>query len=77
MLIVNLRKAMAQYQMATGEKLTYQTLAEGTGISINTLQSVAARPGYNTNLSTIETLCTALECKPGDILELLKSPDGD
>ena len=70
MLHVKLREAMEAYRQRTGVRLTYDALADRTGISVATLQSLAARPGYNTRLSTIERLCAALECAPGDLLEL-------
>lgn len=69
---------MEAYRQRTGVRLTYDTLAERTGIAITTLQSLATRPGYNTRLSTIERLCRVLECAPGDLLELqdgTKNPD--
>ncbi|WP_419182950.1 helix-turn-helix domain-containing protein [Pseudomonas fulva] len=59
---------MDLYRQRTGVRLTYEAIAERTGISVATLQSLAARPGYNTRLSTIEKLCQALECSPGDLL---------
>ena len=70
MIIVKLRDAMEAHRRRTGTRLTYEVLAEQTGIAITTLQSLAARPGYNTRLSTIERLCIALGCTPGDLLEL-------
>lgn len=77
MLRVRLREAMDAYRKRTGVRLTYQTLADATGLSIATLQSLATRPAYNTRLSTIERLCSALQCQPGDLLELTESTDGD
>lgn len=73
MIRINLRKAMDAYRQRTGVRLTYPILSKRTSISVDTLQSIAARPGYNTRLSTIERLCRALECTPGDILELPKA----
>jgi len=70
MLRIRLREAMDAYARKTGKRTTYETLAEASGISISTLQSIAARPDYNTRLSTVEKLCVALECQPGDLLEL-------
>jgi len=70
MIRVKLRDAMEAYRQRTGIKLTYELLAEQTGIALTTLQSLAARPGYNTRLSTIEKLCVALQCSPGDLLEM-------
>lgn len=70
---IRLREALESYHESTGERLTYKALAEKTGISVETLQSMAARPGYNTRLSTIERLCLVLGCTPGDLLELSPS----
>lgn len=70
MLYVKLRETMEAYRQRTGVRLTYDMIAEQTGISVATLQSLAARPGYNTRLSTIERLCRVLQCTPGDLLAL-------
>lgn len=69
-LVVKLREAMESHRRRTGIRLTYASLARETGISSSTLQSLAARRGYNTRLSTIARLCVALDCAPGDLLEL-------
>ena len=76
MIRVKLREAMDAYRHRTGTKLTYELLAEQTGIALATLQSLAARAGYNTRLSTIEKLCRALECTPGDLLEMSTDSEG-
>ncbi len=70
MIVIRLREAIDRYRDRTGERLTYEVLAEQTGLSVATLQSLAARPDYNTRMSTIEKLCRALQCTPGDLLEL-------
>lgn len=67
---LKLREAMDAHRKRTGVRLTYRALAEAAGLSVSTLQSLAARPSYNTRLSTIERLCIALGCGPGDLLEL-------
>ena len=81
MITVKLREAMDAHGRRTGVRLPYESLAEQTGISSNTLQSLAARPGYNTRLSTVEKLCHALGCTPGELLELSTdsggAPDAD
>lgn len=77
MLRIKLREAMEAYRARTGVRLTYRTLAEAAGLSVSTLQSLAARPTYNTRLSTIASLCVALGCTPGDLLELNGTNDGD
>ncbi|MEO1149922.1 MAG: helix-turn-helix transcriptional regulator [Pseudomonadota bacterium] len=48
--------------------MTYEVLAQKAGLSRATLESIASRKTYNTRLSTIDILCTALECHPGDLL---------
>lgn len=70
MIHVKLREVMEAYRQRTGVRLTYEIISEQTGIAVATLQSLAARPGYNTRLSTVEKLCRVLECLPGDLLEL-------
>lgn len=70
MIYIRIREVMDSYRRRTGVRLTYETIAEMSGISVATLQSLAARPGYNTTLSTIEKLCTIFGCEPGELLEL-------
>jgi DNA-binding Xre family transcriptional regulator len=70
MIRIKLREAMEAYRKRTGTRVTYPLLSKWTSISVDTLQSLAVRPGYNTRLSTIEKLCRALKCSPGDLLEL-------
>lgn len=77
MLKLRLREVMDAYRLRTGTRLTYDTLAQLSGLSIATIQSLAARPSYNTTLSTIERLCRALGCQPGELLELDNSGEYD
>ena len=70
MIHIRLREAIGRHMTSSGEKLTYQMLAERTGIAVDTLQSLATRPAYNTTLTTVEKLCVALHCEPGDLLFL-------
>ena len=67
---VKLREAMEDYRQRTGKRMTYELLSERTGLSRATLESLASRESYNTTLSTIEKLCSALGCEPADLLEL-------
>lgn len=74
MIRVKLREALEAYRRRTGQRLTYEGLSERIGVSVATLQSVAARPDYNTRLSTIDSICRALGCTPCDLLELVDDP---
>lgn len=70
MIRVKLREAMESHRHRTGERMTYERLAQLTGLSRQTLESLASRPGYNSTLDTIAKLCRALDCVPGDLLVL-------
>lgn len=61
---------MESHRRRTGERMTYERLAKLTGLSRQTLESLASRPGYNSTLDTIAKLCRALGCQPGDLLVL-------
>jgi putative transcriptional regulator len=76
MIRVRLRHAMRLHAERTGRKVTYESLSETTGIAVATLQSLGSRQGYNATLSTIERICRALECTPGDLLVLDDDVDG-
>ena len=71
MLRVRLKEAMEDYRRRTGERITYEWLSERTGLARATLESLATRQSYNPRLSTIEKLCNALNCMPGDLLVLI------
>ena len=70
MIRVKLREAMADHRRRTGERMTYERLAQATGLSRRTIESLASRPGYNSTLDTIAKLCHVLGCRPGDLLVL-------
>lgn len=76
MIRVELREAIEAYQAKHGVKLTYQQIAEQTSLGLATLQSLAARPDYNTRLSTIDKLCGFLGCEPSDLLVYIADENG-
>ncbi len=59
---------MASYSQKIGKRLTYQQLAEMTGISKATLEAIGSRPDYNTTLAVLDTLCQSLDCSISDLL---------
>jgi DNA-binding Xre family transcriptional regulator len=61
---------MEEHRRRTGERITYESLAHRTGLARATLESLASRQTYNTRLSTIEKICRALGCTPGELLEI-------
>ena len=70
LIVIKLRETMTSYESRTGEKMTYEMLSARTGLSRATIESLASRPAYNPRLSTIALLCEALDCTPGELLEL-------
>ncbi len=65
---VRLKEAIRRHQARTGKRVTYLSLAEGTGLSRATIESIATRKNYNPSLDVIARLCHALGCSPGDLL---------
>jgi DNA-binding Xre family transcriptional regulator len=73
MLRVRLREALEAAERRLGQRITYDDLAQLTGLARATLEAIGSRPQYNPRLSTIERLCQALDCAPADLLEF--NPD--
>ncbi len=62
-IVVNLDVMMAKRKMSSGE------LAEIIGISPANLSILKTGKAKAIRFSTLEAICQALECQPGDILE--------
>ena len=62
-IVVNIDIMLARRKMSSGE------LAEKIGISPTNLSILKTGKAKAVRFSTLEALCRALECQPGDILE--------
>ena len=62
-IIVNLDVMMAK------RKIKLQELAEKVGVSVPNLSILKTGKAKAIRFSTLEAICQALECQPGDILE--------
>ncbi len=62
-IVVNLDVVMAQRKMSSGE------LAEKVGITQANLSILKTGKAKAIRFSTLEAICRALDCQPGDILE--------
>ena len=62
-IIVNLDVMMAKRKMSSSE------LAERIGITNANLSILKTGKGKAIRFSTLDAICKALDCKPGDILE--------
>lgn len=68
-IIVNLDVMMAKRKMSLGE------LAQKVDITMANLSVLKNNKARAVRFSTLEAICQALECQPGDILEFV--PDGE
>lgn len=65
-IIVNLDVMMAKRKMSLNE------LSEKVNITLANLSILKTGKAKAIRFSTLEAICEALECQPGDILEYLK-----
>lgn len=63
MIIVNLDVMLARRKMRLGD------LADQVGISIQNLSVLKTGKARAVRFSTLDALCKALDCQPGDLLE--------
>jgi putative transcriptional regulator len=68
MIVVNLDVMMARRKMSLGE------LAEKVDLTLANLSILKNNKARAVRFSTLEAVCRALDCQPGDILEYV--PDG-
>ena len=62
-IVVNIDVMLARRKMSSGE------LAEKVGITATNLSILKTGKAKAVRFSTLEALCRALDCQPGDILE--------
>lgn len=67
-IVVNLDVVMAQRKISSGD------LAEKVGISQANLSILKTGKAKAVRFSTLEALCEALHCQPGEILEYRPEP---
>ena len=68
-IVVNLDVMMARRKMSLGE------LAQRVDITMANLSILKNNKARAIRFSTLEAICKALDCQPGDILEYV--PDGE
>ncbi|MCR4670915.1 MAG: helix-turn-helix transcriptional regulator [Saccharofermentans sp.] len=69
MIIVNLDVMMARRKMSSGE------LASRIGITQANLSILKNQKAKAVRFSTLNDICKALDCQPGDILEYQPDPE--
>ena len=68
-IIVNVDVMLARRKMSSGE------LAERIGISPTNLSILKTGKAKGVRFSTLDALCKALECQPGDLLEFRENAE--
>ncbi len=68
-IVVNLDVIMAKRKMSAGE------LAEKIGITPANLSILKNNKAKAIRFSTLEEICSVLDCQPGDILEYVKEDE--
>ena len=52
-------------------RMKLKDLAEATGLAVNNLSVLKTNKARAIRFSTLEALCKALDCTPGDLLEFI------
>ena len=68
MIVVNVDVMLARRKMSSGE------LAQRVGITAANLSILKTGKAKAIRFSTLEALCQALDCQPGDLLEYVPDP---
>jgi putative transcriptional regulator len=69
-IVVNLDVMMAKRKMSLNE------LSEKVDITLSNLSILKTGKAKAIRFSTLEAICKALHCQPGDILEFVEEEDG-
>lgn len=64
MLTFDLKSLIQDYEARTGVHLSYSEVATMTGLSVDTVKSIANRPNYNATLQVISDIASALGGNP-------------
>ena len=62
--------------MLAKRKMNLSELSERVGITLSNLSILKTGKARAIRFSTLEKICEALDCQPGDILEYIKADTG-
>lgn len=68
-IVVNLDVVMAKRKMSLNE------LSDKVGLTLSNLSILKTGKAKAIRFSTLETICSVLECQPGDILEYVNDQE--
>ena len=64
-------------RMLADRKMSLNELSEHVGVSNVNLSRIKTGKVSGVRFSTLNAICKALDCQPGDILEYIPDPEGD
>jgi len=70
-----LKLLVVQRELATGQKLTYERLAEEIGLSKTTLNRLAENKTDRIDFLTLDKLCAYFGCTVADLLRYEPGPE--
>jgi len=59
------------------KQMKLKDLAEATGLAVNNLSILKTNKARAIRFSTLNAICKALECTPGDLIEYVPDEDKD
>jgi putative transcriptional regulator len=59
------------------ERMKLKDLAEATGLAVNNLSILKTNKARAIRFSTLNSLCKALNCTPGDLIEYIPDENAD
>ena len=59
------------------KRMKLKDLAEATGLAVNNLSILKTNKARAIRFSTLNSLCRALDCTPGDLIEYIPDQGGD
>lgn len=64
-----LKQVIADKEFRAGKRITFEEIAQETGIHRTTLSKISGVRGYNTTTDNIDKLCRYFGCQVGELME--------
>lgn len=75
MIFYKIKDLTLKHKRDTGNSLTYEDIAQATGLARNTIARMASRTDYVTTTATLEKLCQFFRVPIEEFMEI--QPDSD
>ena len=69
MIRFRLKELVAEKEFQERRRVTYEEIAQETGIHRTTLSKVANQVGYNTTTEVVDKLCKYFRVQPGELIQ--------